>query len=57
LFEFNRSSNKRRAKYYELPEPSEMMSRLLNLAGVKLPERFQNKKANVNSRVKLTIKA
>jgi hypothetical protein len=45
------------AKYYEVPEPSEMMSRLLNLAGVKLPERFQYKKANVYSRVKLTRKA
>ena len=45
------------AKYYEVPEPSEMMSRLLNFAGVKLPERFQYKKANVYSRVKLTRKA
>jgi len=44
-------------KYYELPEPDEMMLRLLNLAGVKLPERVQFKKANVYNKVKLTRKA
>jgi len=44
-------------KYYELPEPDDMMLRLLTLAGVKLPERVQFKKANVYNKVKLTRKA
>jgi len=44
-------------KYYELPEPSEMMLKLLNLAGVKLPQKVNYKKVNVYSREKLTRKA
>ena len=41
-------------KYYEVPEGSDMMQKLLDAAGVKLPKRVVYKKANVGSRVKLT---
>jgi transposase len=43
--------------YYEVPEPSEIMEKLLNLAGVKLPDIMPYKQANVYSRKKLQRKA
>jgi transposase len=42
--------------YYEVPEPSDVMEKLLNLAGVKLPDIVPYKKANVYSRKKLMRK-
>jgi transposase len=43
-------------KYFEVPEPSEIMGKLLTLAGVKLPDIMPYKKANVYSRKKLKRK-
>lgn len=43
--------------YYEVPEPSDMMTKLASLAGVVLPEIAPYKKVNVSSRVKLTREA
>ena len=44
-------------KYYEVPEPNDQMQKLLNLAGVKLPDTVPYKKVNVYNRVKLSRKA
>jgi len=44
-------------KYYEVPEPSEMMEKLLKSAEVKLPELIPYKKVNVSSRNKLVRRA
>jgi transposase len=43
-------------KYFEVPEPSDIMDNLLTLAGVKLPDVLPYKKANVYSRKKLERK-
>ena len=43
--------------HYEVPEPSDMMKKLMKLAGVVLPEIVPYKKVNVSSRVKLLRKA
>ena len=43
--------------HYEVPEPSEMMNQLLNLAGVVMTEIVPYKRVNVSSRVKLVRKA
>jgi transposase len=44
-------------KYYEVPEPNDQIKRLLDLAGVKLPDKVPYKKVNVYCRVKLVRKA
>jgi hypothetical protein len=44
-------------KYYEVSKPDDIMEKLLESAGVKLPDIFPYKKANVSSRKKLKRKA
>jgi hypothetical protein len=47
-------TGKDKIKLMEVPKPNEMMSKLLKLAEVKLPDMYPYREGNVYSRVKLT---
>jgi transposase len=46
-------TGKDKIKLMEVPKPNEMMTKLLDMAGVKIPEMFPYREGNVYSRVKL----